>query len=60
MRIAAAQSFDGPFQYDGRRLEIRVADAQQYHIFAALLSHARRVVNDPCIGAVAGDSLDQG
>ncbi len=59
MRVAAAQSLDGPFQYRRRRLEIRIADAQQDHIFAALLGHARGVVNDPGIRAVARDSLDQ-
>jgi hypothetical protein len=60
MRIAGAQSFDGPLQHRSRRVQVGVADAQQYDVFTALQSLPRRIVNAPRIRAVAGDSLDQG
>ena len=59
MSIAGAQSFDGAFQHRLGRVEIGIADTQQYDVFAALLGRARRVMNQPSVRAVARDSLDQ-
>ena len=52
--IAGAQAFDGPLEHRRRRLQFRIADAQDNdHVLAAQLRFARRVVNGPRLDAFA-------
>jgi hypothetical protein len=59
MRIAGAQALDGALDHRRRRVEIRIPDAQQDHVFAAFLRGARCVVNHPRIRSIPRDSLHQ-
>ena len=59
MRVAAAQCCNGPLDDRPGRLQVRVADTQDDHVFAALARGDRLVVSEPGVGTFAADTLDQ-
>ena len=60
VRVAGAQARDGTFQHRGRRFQIRIADTQQEHVFAAFPRKARLVVGSPGVRAIAADARHEG
>src|ERR1700680_4266681 len=59
VRIARPQTFDRAVHDGRRRVQIRIADAEQNDILAPLPRPARQVMSLPRIGAVTRDSVDQ-
>ena len=59
MCVAGAQTLDRTLDDCSRRRQIRIADAENDHVLAALARRDRRVVGQPRLGAVAADPLHE-
>ncbi|MNI22539.1 hypothetical protein D3C73_760960 [compost metagenome] len=60
MRIARQQAVDGGVNDGPGRVEIRVANRQQQHVYALLAQRQRAIMDPPGLRAVAGNTLGQG
>jgi len=59
VRVARLQPFDSLGNDSRRRIEVRVADTEDDHVFAAVAGSQSRVVCQPCISTFSADALYQ-
>ena len=59
MGIAGSEALDGTLDNRARRLQIRITDAEDDHVLAALAGSLGVVMRDPRIGALATDPVNE-